>query len=459
MIRTNNVQDYQIREATFEGRDYIVIPAVMMKTGVHCGSRGAILHEIEELGRFVESWNGIPVTVDHPKEGNGYVSANSPDQLEKSVGKVFNTHQEDDKLKAEVWIDVQKLVAMSPQAHEHIMNKEPLDVSVGVFTDEIAAVGDWSGEHYDAVARNYRPDHLALLPGGQGACSWQDGCGIRANKKGGEMGENKDPTLTIEGLKRQHVESCLQDNTLSITDKVEALQRAIDKLDMQGEDSFMMHFLEDAFEDYIVYKRVTQRGNSFFRQTYSVKDDDSVELTGEPEQVRRDVDYVPINNNKKKEDKMSDNKSPCVMNKVERLIANERTAFTVDDREWLMELDESKLDKMEPKDVEVNTEGVVDEFKQSLQSIEDYIALMPEEMQQQVKGGLAMHTDKREQHIQHITNNTGDTWKREELEQMSTDHLEKLAGTITQKDYSAMGAHSKSDNDILVPMGVNIDNK
>jgi len=49
--------------------------------------------------------------------------------------------------------------------------------------------GVWNEEEYHSIVRNYRPDHLALLPGAIGACSWEDGCGIRANKdikKGGK---------------------------------------------------------------------------------------------------------------------------------------------------------------------------------------------------------------------------------------------------------------------------------
>lgn len=36
---------------------------------------------------------------------------------------------------------------------------------------------------FKRIARNLNPDHLALLPGGTGACSWEDGCGVRANER------------------------------------------------------------------------------------------------------------------------------------------------------------------------------------------------------------------------------------------------------------------------------------
>lgn len=167
------------------GKEQIVVPVVMMVEGVHNGSRGPIYHDPEELGKIEESWNGIPVTISHPKdENNNFISANSPNVLESyAVGSIFNTHLEDGKLKAEAWLDVQRLAAISPETLEKVQKGEIIEVSVGIFSDEVEAEGDWNGEHYIAVARNYRPDHLALLPGEVGACSIADGCGVRVNNE------------------------------------------------------------------------------------------------------------------------------------------------------------------------------------------------------------------------------------------------------------------------------------
>ena len=37
---------------------------------------------------------------------------------------------------------------------------------------------NWNGKKYSAIAHNFAPDHLALLPDGGGACSWVDGAGM-----------------------------------------------------------------------------------------------------------------------------------------------------------------------------------------------------------------------------------------------------------------------------------------
>jgi len=192
-------QNYQIREETYQGRSYLVVPVVMMKEGVHNGSQGPILHQEEELRQFTVAWNGIPVTIHHPEEDGHNVSANSPRVMERyAVGQIFNTHY-NDGLRAEAWIDLQKIEGIpdGPLALSYIRAGRPLDVSVGVFNESISNEGDWNGETYEAIARGYRPDHLALLPGEQGACSWADGCGIRANKKGGNVEDLKKSFKTL----------------------------------------------------------------------------------------------------------------------------------------------------------------------------------------------------------------------------------------------------------------------
>jgi hypothetical protein len=68
---------------------------------------------------------------------------------------------------------------------------EMVEISTGLFTDNIPESGVWNGEAYTAVARNYRPDHLAILPDQKGSCSIADGAGLLRNKaKPGGTGES-----------------------------------------------------------------------------------------------------------------------------------------------------------------------------------------------------------------------------------------------------------------------------
>jgi hypothetical protein len=203
------VRNYEPREEIHEGKLHLVVPVVMMREGVHSGSHGAIYHRSEELGRFIDSWNGMPIVIFHPEIDGMPVSANHREVLEREkVGRVFASFMEGDKLRGEAWIDIEKLERTSPNTLERIRNGASMDVSVGVFTDEVEEQGTWNNEQYHSIAYNYRPDHLALLPDAQGACSWEDGCGIRVNqsetKKKGGIDVTK--TITLHPINYQGTE-------------------------------------------------------------------------------------------------------------------------------------------------------------------------------------------------------------------------------------------------------------
>ena len=187
IYKNKKESEYTIKTKVYQKRKHLVVPVTMMVEGVHSGSAGPLLHTIDELGRYPASWNGIPVMINHPSKDGSPISANSPELIDNEcVGRVYNTFVEEKKLKANVWLDEAKLKEVSEDTYTCIIEKQPIEVSVGVFTDDENEEGEYNGETYEAIAHNHRPDHLALLPGGVGACSLEDGCGIRANKKGGK---------------------------------------------------------------------------------------------------------------------------------------------------------------------------------------------------------------------------------------------------------------------------------
>ena len=176
--------NYVIREKIHQGKKHFIVPVVMMVEGVHHGNHGPLFHSIEDLGKFPESWNGIPVVINHPEVEGINVSANDPDIIDQqTVGRVYNTHVDGTKLKAEAWIDVEKLKEVSAELLAQFKKGELIEVSLGMFTEDELLTGEWEGETYEAIAKGHRPDHLALLPGGRGACSIADGCGIRVNSE------------------------------------------------------------------------------------------------------------------------------------------------------------------------------------------------------------------------------------------------------------------------------------
>jgi hypothetical protein len=57
-----------------------------------------------------------------------------------------------------------------------------MEVSTGLFAEVNEEPGQWGNEQFDVSVLSIVPDHLAILPGATGACSVQDGCGIRPHQ-------------------------------------------------------------------------------------------------------------------------------------------------------------------------------------------------------------------------------------------------------------------------------------
>lgn len=202
--RRKQMQGYDVTYQSHQGKDYLVVPVVMMVEGVHHGSHGPLLHTINELGKFPGAWNGIPIVIDHPEIDGEYLSANIPDIIDaRMVGRVYNTKVDGQKLVAQAWLDEERLRNISSVVLAQIEGGEQIEVSLGMFTEELITEGTWNGEQYEAIAQNHRPDHLALLPGGTGACSIADGCGIRANNKKGGEGMQIDEQVSAMEKKRK----------------------------------------------------------------------------------------------------------------------------------------------------------------------------------------------------------------------------------------------------------------
>lgn len=175
---------------TLDGRPHLVAPIVALVAGVVNGE----LVTVEELSAFAAAWNGRPAPLRHPQDAAGqFVSANSPEVIESSViGQVFNMHVEGDRLRGEMWLDIEKCERIGGDALRTLQRLdagEVVEVSTGYFCDAEPVSGVFNGEAYTAIQRNLRPDHVALLPDEVGACSIADGCGVgRFNQTVGAAG-------------------------------------------------------------------------------------------------------------------------------------------------------------------------------------------------------------------------------------------------------------------------------
>lgn len=166
---------------TLLDNDYAVLPAVMMVEGTYTPyvenftEKSALKFTTKELKRSINSWNGRPVSIDHP---DNQQSCNCPSNYQKRwIGYVFNTRMDGtrNRMLSDIWIDKNRgssIIDMFSKGNE-------VDISIGAYGDLVPS----NDNDADFLMTNIVGDHLAVLPNGIGACSWKDGCGIRAMKQ------------------------------------------------------------------------------------------------------------------------------------------------------------------------------------------------------------------------------------------------------------------------------------
>jgi len=456
-----------IRQETFEGRPHLVVPVVALVEGVHAGSHGPCFYPANEIGKYVEAWNGIPLPVFHPDEYGMIMSANTPQVLEeRSVGRLFNVFFDSDgaKLKGELWIDIGKAEKISPAVLSLIRSGRQLEVSTALWSDDDNIPGQWGDEEFNTTVRNYRPDHLALLPGQKGACSWTDGCGVRVNVKPTKQEVNEAMKNEKSGLKEKlkalirsvadavglHVQELSHEELRS------KIQRALDAMDNPG----WLHFVREVYDDFVVYEA---RGNNpsetgqpapivkLYRREFSVNDKDEVTLKDDTEEVREEKTYVPVENvsttkaNTKANNKLKEARTMEKKELIDGLIACDRTKFEEKDREWLTTLEEEKLERLgileekkpekkpeeEPKkelekEPKKEEEPKKEPASNEVPTVEKYIEKAPTEIQ-----GVLNRAVKRDQSIKAdlvkaLLANDRNTFSEEQLKAKEIDELEGL---------------------------------
>lgn len=303
-----------IRYDTYQGRKHMVVPAVMITEGVHAGSNGPLYYPSNELAKTPVVWNMKPVVVYHPVINGSPTSACDPVVAAKrQVGILFNTKYippakgEPGKLKTEVWLDEAKLKEVDVRVFNALQKKQMVEVSTGLFTDNEQREGLHKGERYEQIARNYRPDHLAILPDEKGACSIADGAGLLRNS-----------------------------SEQSANDIREALQTAISPKSGSGPMAIGDGWVCDVFKKHFIFSR----GGKYFSQDYCVEKGGKVTLEGDAKPVSRRTVYTL-------EDGTTLNTGAKKMTRkqmINTLIANGN--FDDGDREYLQGLETDRLDVM-----------------------------------------------------------------------------------------------------------------
>ncbi len=198
-----------VRRAVLNGRECLVAPVTLIVPGVLQGSHGPLMYPSDELARDPAAWNGVPIVVYHPMTDDGRpLSAKAPGVLRRQGIGVVRGAKHNHKLTAEGWFDVENTRRVDKRILYALEEGKPIELSTGLYTDNEPRQGAYNGRRYEYIARNYRPDHLAILPDSTGACSIADGCGVLVNRNSRREDLNMRRSRPLEIPVINHLENC-----------------------------------------------------------------------------------------------------------------------------------------------------------------------------------------------------------------------------------------------------------
>ena len=270
------------------------------------------------------------------------------------------------------------------------------------------------GQAYNAIATDLKPDHLAVLLHEKGACSWEDGCGIRANEGGESI-----PAQFIQALRRA---LRLGGNEESLNERVRRVHKAVyDAVGTGGEEEI---YVREVYED----RAIVEQGDKLYAYSYT-EDDDGIQVG---EGVEVEVQYIPLGESD--DDAESTPEQEETM--TNQLVIDVATRYSVD-AEALEGLDEATLTALQEYQEDVPEPEVPCAELQALAAFAEERGGL-EALMQNLQAEEQRRDTAREALVAELAENERCAFTREQLEGMDESHLMALRNSLWQPDYSGM---------------------
>lgn len=499
-IRLVGAAGAEIRTAMFEEREHIVVPVVALigdEVIFATNASGPELVPSPVIAASFFEWNGRPIVGDHPKNDAGTpVSANDPDVHERQAfGRIAAPRYEKGRLLMEAWLDPRKAAKVGPDAVgviERAKAHEPIEVSVGAYVEVDPVEGKTaSGKPYIGVWRSIGSDHLAMLPEGMtGACSGAMGCGAPrlmrrhlVTASGLELQDEQEKPMKEETKRtlRERVRSLFGGSDALELLRFRGAEEGVSDADLRGSLDRALFAEEPGYlgidavfagENLVVYAVAPEQKVTLYRRAFTLDEGGAVTLAGEKEAVEPVTRYEPVTAAKseaepvaascgchKPGDGLAAQTQGETMSKtkelVGRLIANERSPFTDEDRPALEAMAEEKLSALEQSFAEPpKAEPVKEEPKEEPPKADPQAVTLSRGEYEDMRAAAASFKaqQKREKDTLVSTLKTAqDAYTGEELSALSLDELQKVAklakvDTVAAPSYVGRGIPRTADS-------------
>lgn len=419
-----NVDTTNINYTDFEGVKHMVIPVIMAQEGV----MNRLFYPYEEFEGWANTWDGVPVPINHPEIEGVAVSARSPRIQElNSVGYVFNSKYEDKKLKGEIYLNLEKVKKLNADyLIQSFESGEIMEVSTGLYSNVEMVSGKYGDDEYDAIVRNIRPDHLALLPNTVGACSIEDGCGasisVNSCQCGGVCGGKKNSQKEISKLLNLSLEKKYND----------------------------LVYIIDIYDNSVIYEFGKNR--SVYRESYAINDDNVVILEDDAQEVIQKTSYQTLNlsggNNNMTEIQNEEIKEEEATEETPEEVTEEATEETTE--ETTEEIKEETTEEVKAETEEA-TEEATEEVKENEETEIVENQLIDNEKKEFLENQSKIFDEKKQGLKKMLIDNKHFT--AEEVETFSFSVLEKINNLIKPKDYSGNGSSLVENKEQYKPTG------
>jgi len=176
------VDNALIRRENRAGRDIMLVPSATLPDNI---VMKGIMYPAEEIEASFQALEGTPAPLGHPISEDGYISALSPEAINKHWIGAWNTNVR--RVNGRVHVDkaIDTEVASRTEDGQRVLNAiaegEPIHTSIAVLINMEPAP---EGAAYESIARNIVFDHDAILLDEPGAATPEDGVGMMVNSAG-----------------------------------------------------------------------------------------------------------------------------------------------------------------------------------------------------------------------------------------------------------------------------------
>lgn len=390
-LRTN-FESASLKTATFEGRDFLVVPVIALMEGVVWPGNADFPEFVPAatLSKSPARWNTKPVMMNHPFKDGIALMAGQPKVLEESrIGLIFNTRMKKKQLHMDAWLDIAKCESMGGEALstlERVRNFQEVEVSVGAWVDLDDTEGEFEGDEFRGAWQEIGPDHLAFLEEGTpGACSVEMGCGAPrvAHHRILSSGIKIIPSSTEEGVVIETEKNSWTSRLLKMLkgtmpdDRMAVLIKASEMTDNDLRNAVSQE-LQATIPGYIgiialklaesvaVFDTWVNNNWQYKQQQYSLAEDGTVKLIGKAVDVEIVTDFKPMSSDVPATTEPPitafapcgcQDKEPLTMKtkdeRISALIASQKNTFADAHKAFLATLSEDQLKQLEDADATI----------------------------------------------------------------------------------------------------------